>query len=223
MADVLQNLLSKVDLLIVFMGMAVLLWRSLSALQSSNSENVSLTQMLAQLLVGQPVKVPTTPAALSAAKPGTVPPKPVTTPEVPDEAIDQGLVDFIKKMEGFRATAYWDYKQYSIGYGTKATSATEVIDQAEGERRLRAEIVIADNLVKGMFPTLPKGIHQALIDLTYNAGSGWEHQSLGAAVKAEKWDTVKADILQYNHAGGQVNAGLTTRREAEITWFDHPL
>lgn len=224
MADILQNLLSKADLLIVFMGMAALLWRSLSALQSSNSENVSLTQMLARLMVGQPVPAPL-PLPAVLPKPAVVPapPKPVITPEVSDEAVDQGLVDFIKKMEGFRASAYWDYKQYSIGYGTKATSATEVIDQAEAERRLRAEIVVADNLVKGTFPTLPKGVHQALIDLTYNAGSGWEHQSLGAAVKAEKWDTVKADILQYNHAGGQVNAGLTTRREAEVAWFDNPL
>jgi lysozyme len=142
----------------------------------------------------------------------------------PAEIIDQALINFIKKEEGFRAKAYWDYKQYSIGYGTKANSATEVITEAEAEARLVVEVNKAWALVKPILPEgTPVGIQQALVDLTYNAGSGWETQSLGAAVKAAKWDTVKADILQYNHAGGQVNAGLTARREAEVSWFDSPL
>jgi GH24 family phage-related lysozyme (muramidase) len=204
-----------VVVLIIFGGMLALCWRALS-----------IAHDLAKIVLqsGLPLPIPTVVPAPKPVQPIPVPTAPsVITPTVPDDAVDQGLVDFIKKQEGFRATAYWDYKQNSIGYGTKATSANEVIDQAEAERRLRAEIVVADNLVKGFAPNLPKGIHQALLDLTYNAGSGWEHASLGAAVKAEKWDTVKADILQYNHAGGQVNAGLTARREAEVTWFDHPL
>jgi len=133
-------------------------------------------------------------------------------------------VNFIKKEEGFRSKAYWDYKQYSIGYGTKATSATEVITESEAEARLTVEIDKAWKLAEQVIPTgTPIGIVQALTDLTYNAGPGWEDHSLGAAVKAAKWDTVKADILLYNHAGGVVNAGLTARREAEVSWFDKPL
>jgi GH24 family phage-related lysozyme (muramidase) len=156
-------------------------------------------------------------------------PKPVAapTPHIstqPVDVVDQGLVDFIKKEEGFTARAMWDYKQYSIGYGTKANSATEVITAAEAEARLTVEIDKAWKLVEPILPEgTPIGIKQALLDLTYNAGSGWEHESLGAAVKAAKWDTVKADILRYNHAGGAVNAGLTKRREAEVSWFDNPL
>ena len=217
MADVMQYIWPA-TVLVIFLGMLAIVWRALTIAHD-------LAKIVLQAgLTPQGLQLPT----IQLPKPAPVPvPKPLPipkpTPEVPDEAIDQGLVNFIKKEEGFRAQAYWDYKQYSIGYGTKATSATEVIDQAEGERRLRLEIANADNLVKSVYPNLPKGIHQALIDLTYNAGSGWEKQSLGAAVKAEKWDTVKADILQYNHAGGAVNAGLTARREAEVTWFDNPL
>lgn len=183
---------------------------------------------------------PTSPTPTSAPvvplapKPVALPP-PTPTPAVvhtdaspvstqPAEIIDQGLINFIKKAEGFRANAYWDYKQYSIGYGTQANSATEVITEAEAEARLVVEVNKAWALVKPILPEgTPIGIQQALVDLTYNAGSGWETQSLGAAVKAAKWDTVKADILLYNHAGGQVNAGLTARREAEVSWFDSPL
>jgi lysozyme family protein len=92
MADILQNLLSKADLLIVFMGMALLLWRSLSALQSSNSENVSLTQMLAKLIVGQQVPdkplpspvVPPKPAAVQPSVPASA--KPSEPPKPPPAA-----------------------------------------------------------------------------------------------------------------------------------------
>ena len=66
-------------------------------------------------------------------------------------------------------------------------------------------------------------MHQALIDLTYNVGSGWEEGSLGAAVAAQKTDTIKADIMLYNHAGGSVLAGLTARREAEVKMIDNPI
>ncbi|MFR8332768.1 MAG: hypothetical protein ACLU9S_10780 [Oscillospiraceae bacterium] len=30
----------------------------------------------------------------------------------------QRIIDFIKAKEGFSATPYWDYSQYTIGYGT---------------------------------------------------------------------------------------------------------
>jgi lysozyme len=213
-ADALLNLLAKADLLIVFLGMMALVWKSLNIAHDLSSLALKGQQPQPQPVPAKPTPTPT--------KPSVVVPAPT-----PDVAIDQGLVDFIKKQEGFRATAYWDYKQYSIGYGTKANSATEVIDQAEAERRLRVEIAVADKLVTDFAPGLPKGQHQALADLTYNAGSGWEHQSLGTQVKAAvtsgDWTHVKADILQYNHAGGQVNAGLTSRREAEVSWFDNPL
>jgi len=213
MSDMMQYVW-PLTVLIIFSGMLAVVWRSLS-----------IAHDLAKIVLqaGLQAQVPSVVPIPKLPTPTVPKPAPAPTPEVPDEAIDQGLVNYIKKAEGFRPKAYWDYKQWSIGFGTKAKSQDEVIDQVEGERRLRIEIVNADNLVKNVYPNLPKGVHQALTDLTYNAGPGWESHSLGAAVKAQKWDTVKADILQYNHAGGQVNAGLTARREAEVSWFDNPL
>jgi len=169
-------------------------------------------------------------AGLQAQVPPLIP-KPAIPPIVatkpastgPPIVVDQGLVNAVKKFEGFSAKAIWDYKQYTNGYGTKAASATEVIDEAEAEKRLAVEIGKAAHSVETFAPDAPLGVKQALTDLTYNAGFGWSEHSLGAAVKAQKWDTVKADILQYNHAGGQVLDGLTKRREAEVGWIDHPL
>jgi lysozyme len=129
----------------------------------------------------------------------------------------------VKKFEGFQAHAYGDFKQYSIGYGTRANSPYEVIDQAEAEKRLRAELQVADQSVENFAPNAPVGVKQALTSLTYNAGPIWQRQDLGALIKAGSYEEAKAHFLQYNHAGGQVNDGLTKRRQAEVQWFDHPL
>ena len=199
--------------LIIFLGMLAIVWRALG-----------IAHDLAKTVLSQAGTPRAVPAAVPAPAPTPAHPVPAPAPPAaPEGAIDEGLVNFIKKEEGFRANAYWDYKQYSIGYGTKATSSTEVITEADAETRLRTEIAKADALVTAKFPNLPKGQHQALTDLTYNAGPGWEESSLGRAVAAQKIDTIKADILQYNHAGGAVNAGLTARRQAEVSWFDNPL
>lgn len=202
--------------LTIFLGMLVVVLYSLR-----------IAHDLAKIVLQGGQALPATVPAIVKASVATPPPTSMKTPAVapaPTQVVDQGLVNFIKKEEGFSAKAFWDYKQYTNGYGTKATSATEVITEAEAETRLAAEINKAYDLVKPILPAgTPIGIEQALVDLTYNAGSGWETQSLGAAVKAGKWDTVKADILMYNHAGGAVLAGLTARREAEVSWFDHPL
>lgn len=218
MNDVVANLLSKSDLLIVFIGMALLQWRVVTALDS-------LAQVLARLGLSVPVETPKPiPTKPTSSPPPTLPP---TTPTTLTEemVVDPGLVAYIKKTEAFRAKAYWDYKQYSIGYGTKATSANEVITEAAAAARLEAEIDKAYKLVVTRFPHIAfsKGQLQALTDLTFNAGPGWMDGALGKQVAAQKIDSIKADILLYNHAGGVVNDGLTKRREAEVSWFDNPL
>jgi GH24 family phage-related lysozyme (muramidase) len=214
----LQQYIWPITVIVIFAGMWVIVMRALSI--AHDLAKTVLQQQSARAQAPEPVIPPSVPPA---AHPPAVTPSPVKPPVGPDVIIDQGLVDFIKKEEGFTPKAFWDYKQWTNGYGTKAASASEVIDEATATQRLRAEIAAADRHVTSFMPNLPKGQHQALLDLTYNAGPGWEEGSLGTAVKAQKIDTIKSDILQYNHAGGQVLPGLTTRREAEVSWFDHPL
>ena len=211
----LEQYLWPLTTLVIFVGMTALNWRSLTI--AHDLAKLALEKAPAQPPAATPISAPTPKPV--PTQPASVTPAP--TPET--TVVDEGLVNFIKKEEGFRANAYWDYKQYSIGYGTKANSSTETISEAEATTRLMTEIAAADKLVKDKFPNLPKGLHQALLDLTYNAGPGWEEVSLGKAVAAMKMDTIKADILQYNHAGGQVSADLTKRREAEVSWIDNPL
>jgi len=221
MQQILAGLVDKGPELIIFLGMLAISWRALGI-----AHDLAKTVLLQGPQAQPQPKPPAVPSAQPTPSAPTPPAHTVAPPvsTQPVDVVDQGLVNFIKKAEGFTPKAMWDYKQYSIGYGTKANSATEVITEAEAEARLTVEIAKAYDLVKPILPEgTPVGVVQALVDLTYNAGPGWEHASLGAAVKAGKWDTVKADILLYNHAGGVVNAGLTARREAEVSWFDKPL
>ena len=41
-----------------------------------------------------------------------------------------GMVELIKSFEGFHPTPYWDFQQYSWGYGTRAPGANGPIDHA---------------------------------------------------------------------------------------------
>lgn len=208
-----------VTVLVIFLGMLLVVLRALS-----------ITHDLAKTVLAQspralpePAPTPAAPVHPPVAKPSpAVPPAgPITEAMV----VDEGLVNFIKKQEGFRAKPYWDYKQWTVGYGTRASGPNDTVTEAEAEQRLRTEIDAAYKLVVNKFPNIafPKGQLQALTDLTFNAGSGWEEDSLGKQVAAQKIDSIKADILLYNHAGGQVLADLTARREAEVSWFDDPL
>jgi GH24 family phage-related lysozyme (muramidase) len=194
-----------------FVIMAGLVWRIVGVLDDA----LSRAQGIA-------IAVAPVPAPFPAPAPGPVEP-PVIPTSAPSKVVDPALVAFVKKFEGFSAKAYWDYKQWSIGYGTKATSSTEVITEAEALKRLTEEVSKAEVAVEKVAANAPVGVKQALTDLTYNAGEGWEKQTLGTLIKEGKYEEAKSHVLAYNHAGGQVNAGLTARREAEVKMFDQPI
>jgi len=141
-------------------------------------------------------------------------------------ALDPEYLDAIKKSEGYTPDASWDYKQYSSGYGTKAQPGDENIPpdqrQAVYEQRFQDEVSKAAASVDSFNPNLPPGVRAALTSLTYNAGPGWQQSGLGQAVKAGDWDKAQSIFLQYNHAGGNVDPGLTARRQREAAWFGAP-
>ncbi len=202
-------------LLIISGGLMAIAWRALT-----------IAHDLARLALQGGVAAPTPSPAKVAPAPVPVPPPVPASPALPpidDPIIDDAFVDFLKRQEGFVAKAKWDYKQYTNGYGTRALSASEVIDEAEALRRLRVEAQAAAAHVREFAPGLAKGPTQALIDLTFNAGPGWEHEHLGAAVKAGDLAKAKEYLQQYVHAGGQVLDALVKRRAADVAMFDHPL
>ncbi|MEQ1717810.1 MAG: glycoside hydrolase family protein [Hyphomicrobium sp.] len=135
--------------------------------------------------------------------------------------LDQRYLRSIMAFEGYSARASWDYAQYTNGFGTRAASPDEVIDRAEAEKRFRSEIDAASLFVDKVAPGVPEGIRAALTSLTFNAGTAWAKADLGKAVMRGDFEAAKASFLRYDKAGGEVLAGLTARRTAEVSWIEH--
>ena len=90
----------------------------------------------------------------------------------------QEIIDVIKDFEGFRANAYWDNSQWTVGYGTRASGPNVTVTKAEAERLLRK--VLVENYGKTVNDFCKKNGKQptqqqfdALLDLTYNVGGSW--------------------------------------------------
>lgn len=100
----------------------------------------------------------------------------VPTMTTAEERLDLTLVDAVKGMEGFYETAYSDYKQHSVGYGTRAKSPSERITKEEADKRLRKELAmhvgrIDDAAKKGGYK-LTAGQRNALTSFDFNTGKG---------------------------------------------------
>lgn len=129
------------------------------------------------------------------------------------------LIAAVKEFEGFQPVAKWDYKQWTNGYGTRAHYPHEPISKATAELRLMIELEAAQASVDHFKTALPDGLRQALTDLTFNVGTGWQHQGLGQAVTSGIEDEIKTHILAYDMAGGRVSVGLEARRKTEVSWI----
>lgn len=66
--------------------------------------------------------------------------------------------------------------------------------------------------------SLTQGEFDALVSFDFNTGS-LARSSIPAKIRAGNRSGAMATLLQYNHAGGHVLAGLTRRREAERLLF----
>jgi len=126
-------------------------------------------------------------------------------------------LDLIRRFEGFTPRASWDYQQYSNGYGTKAAHPGEVIDQATANQRLSDEAGKVGSWVNQnvKVPLTPEQ-RAALVSFGYNTGTG-SLDNLLPDINSGNFDRVAGRMLSYNHAGGEVLPGLTTRRQAEAS------
>ena len=130
------------------------------------------------------------------------------------------LISNVKKLEGFYANAYSDYKQHSVGYGTRAKSANETITREEADERLVAELTMHANRVDAAAQQvglrLTPGQRDALISFDFNTGKGAELITTSGGDIAD----IARRIPLYRKAGGKVNQGLVNRRAAELEMFN---
>lgn len=130
------------------------------------------------------------------------------------QAISQSGVAFIKKEEGWKPDAYADGRQTSIGWGTRGRPG-EKIDEAEGERRLQAELAEANGAIdKSIKVQLNQTQRDALVSYVFNAGPNGAARNVFAAIN--DGDMKKAaDLMRADDKNGVV----ANRRQREVAMF----
>lgn len=148
------------------------------------------------------------------------------------------ILDFIKEREGFSRTPYWDYQQFTIGYGTCCGYSKEEVPEEywngitpeEAETLLRASI--ASNYAKSVSQyearenlDFTQGQFDALVSFTFNLGAGWTKEECMLTNWLENPTTDLQLVWSMGvwcRAGGSILTGLCTRRirESEIFLYN---
>jgi len=133
------------------------------------------------------------------------------------------LQQFFVTWESFSATPYWDYKQWSWGYGTRVPGSvndrninpggTITRDQAMKDALHHVQLDY-DYLKKIITRSLNANQWSALLSFSYNAGSG-NADNLANNINSYQDAALEDQWKKYIYAGGEINQGLINRRNAE--------
>lgn len=131
-------------------------------------------------------------------------------------------INFIKKFEGFRASAYLcPAKVLTIGYGhTKGVRLGQVCTEAEAEEFLKEDLEIAETEINKL-GTLPQHRFDALVSFAFNVGvNNYRTSTLKYKVLRNPDDpTIKNEFGRWIYAGGKMSAGLQRRRLEEARMY----
>lgn len=152
--------------------------------------------------------------------------------EAAQARISENGISLIKKFEGYSQYAYWDYSQWTIGYGTGVDKDAypNGITEPEADRLLRNVVLRYEGYVQDFLNKYNIIVNQnqydALVSFTYNLGNVWTYSSevtirtyLINGIQNYTPEQIKAAFLLWVKAGGVVNQGLVRRREQEADLF----
>ncbi len=144
---------------------------------------------------------------------------------------DEGL-KLLKSLEGFAPQKYWDYQQWSIGYGTRCeedeypdgiteAEASELLVKALSAYEAYLDAFIVNNGVE-----VSQLQYDALVSFTYNLGNVWIRTSdftlrtiLLEGCDGYSEQQIKDAFGEFVSAGGVVSSGLVVRRAKEAELF----
>ncbi|MBQ8587215.1 MAG: S-layer homology domain-containing protein [Oscillospiraceae bacterium] len=154
-------------------------------------------------------------------------------PPLPELKCSEPLIAFIKEQEGFVANPYYDYGQYTVGYGTRydpdnaPIPISAPITEAEADYLLRYELASVEVTVDKQFA---KGTvehtqaqYDAIVSFTFNLGWQWINSSykiyqyilFGGYTEMEFVNVMG----RWCNAGGTVLTGLARRRMDEANMY----
>ena len=144
-------------------------------------------------------------------------------------AAQNSTIEFLMSVEGFSAKAYWDYKQWSIGYGSGTMPNGQPVKQGDTVTKDQARAMLARDVVsranavnRYVTANINQNQFDALVSFTYNLGSGaLADSTLLDVINANpvNYDAIATQFRKWIYAGGVPNDGLKTRREKEIQLY----
>ncbi len=152
-------------------------------------------------------------------------------------SISENGLKFITDREGFSSTCFWDYAQWTIGYGTRCTETNHPSNPSNLQKgshtiskdtaKTRFLSALESTYIPGVRRRL-SGVNMtqnqfdALVSLCYNAGEGkLANSPFAKYLRGEiTKDQAYSDYCSYViTAGGKVNQGLINRRKLEADLF----
>jgi GH24 family phage-related lysozyme (muramidase) len=130
-------------------------------------------------------------------------------------------MELLKKSEGFRGRVYRDAAGFpTIGYGHRLLRGElflNGIDEPRATELLAGDVRQAEQAVERLAKVeLTQGQFDALVDFCYNLGAGrLAASTLLADLNAGHYGEAAEQFLRWDHAGGQEDTALKTRRAAE--------
>lgn len=158
---------------------------------------------------------------------------PIRANAITQMSASEDCVDFIKNIEGFHAIPYWDYAQWTVGFGTACPSEDLQRYQQEGIPVEEAEALLQEmmayfNREVNKFMArhniqLTQQQYDAIFSLTYNLGPTWLYKADQKLVQAIIKGTAGNEFVYLmglrSNAGGEFQPGLLKRRLMEADLY----
>lgn len=133
----------------------------------------------------------------------------------------------IEEFEGFSPSAYKDQNGIpTIAYGhTSGVHMGQTCNITQAEQFLADDLKTAEAAINDLVRVpLTQNQFDALVSLVYNIGRGnFACSTVLRSLNENQYLAASAAILMWNRIGGEVNAGLVRRRQAERNLFLSPV
>ena len=150
-----------------------------------------------------------------------------------DMSASEDCIAFIKDVEGFSLRPYYDYRQHTVGYGTKCPTEKYFDYLADGIPREEADLLLRDTvtsisaainqrLIQKYNLAFTQNQFDALVSFSFNLGTGW--MTYDSSLREALLTNAADDELVYAFglyctAGGNYSTGLILRRLAEANMY----
>lgn len=132
-------------------------------------------------------------------------------------------LSLIKSAEGLRLRAYQDsVGVWTIGFGrTRGVKQGQKITEAEATEFLKSDLESAEaDVTRLVRVVVTENQFAALVSFVFNLGAGaLKRSTLLKKLNLGDMNGAAVEFLKWNKAGQKILAGLTKRRQAEMTLF----